>query len=244
MAWACGNCRQVGPARRGAGSTPAACRISQTADGATAMPSFSSSPWIRRWPHSGFFRARRSTSRLIPGVAGGRPGLRVVFLRVQPAVPGQERRGRDREYSGPAPACHDPCQRGEPGPVRRLVPHAADPPARHRVLMPEDQHFGHCRPVAAEQHDDQAECPAGQYVDDLEQHPPSQPSPCPVCRQQCRSTLNRVFERHRHRRREPGGRTRAEHFRGLDELSDPRHRQPLPGWARAKWRFRPDEHQR
>ena len=71
--------------------------------------------------------------------------------------------------------------------------------------MPEHQHFGHCRPVAAEQHDDQAECPAGQYVDDLEQHPPSQPSPCPACRQLCRSTLNRVFERH----------TVAPWFRGL-----------------------------
>jgi len=57
-----------------------------------------------------------------------------------------------------------------------------------RVLMPEHQHFGHCRPVTAEQHDDQAECPAGQHLDDLEQHPPSQPSPCPACRQQCGST--------------------------------------------------------
>ena len=42
-------------------------QISQTVDGAMAMPSFTSSPWIRRWPHSGFSRARRSTSRLMPG---------------------------------------------------------------------------------------------------------------------------------------------------------------------------------
>ena len=47
-AWACRNCRQAGPERCGAGSRPAACRISQTVDGATAMPSFTSSPWIRR----------------------------------------------------------------------------------------------------------------------------------------------------------------------------------------------------
>ena len=37
-AWVCRNCRQLGPERRGAGSMPAACRISQTVDGATAMP--------------------------------------------------------------------------------------------------------------------------------------------------------------------------------------------------------------
>jgi hypothetical protein len=42
--------------------------------------------------------------------------------------------------------------------------------------MPEHQHFSHCRLVAAEQHDDQAEYPAHQRVDDLV-HPPSQSSP-------------------------------------------------------------------
>jgi len=41
-----------------------------------------------------------------------------------------------------------------------------------RVLVPEHQHFSHCRLVAAEQHDDQAEYLASQYVEDLEQHPP------------------------------------------------------------------------
>ena len=49
-AWACRNCRHVGPEQRGAGSMPAARRISHTVDGATAMPSFASSPWIRRCP--------------------------------------------------------------------------------------------------------------------------------------------------------------------------------------------------
>jgi len=60
-------------------------------------------------------------------------------------------------------------------------------PAQHRVLMPENRHIG-CRLVAAEQHDEQAEYPAGQHVDDLEQHPGSQPSPRPACRRRCRST--------------------------------------------------------
>jgi hypothetical protein len=35
---ACRNCRQPGPERRGAGSMPAACRISHTVDGATVTP--------------------------------------------------------------------------------------------------------------------------------------------------------------------------------------------------------------
>ena len=120
--------------------------------------------------------------------AGPAPPARVVLLRRQPAVPSHERRGRDGEHLGPTPAWHNPCERGEPGPVRRLVPHPADLPAQHRILMPEHQHFGRSRPVAAEQHDDQAEYPAGQHVDDLEQHPPSQLSPCPACRRQRRST--------------------------------------------------------
>jgi hypothetical protein len=66
---------QVGLVRRGAGSMPAACRISHTVDGATATPSFASSPWIRRCPHSGFSFAGRTTRRAMPGTVGGRPGL-------------------------------------------------------------------------------------------------------------------------------------------------------------------------
>ncbi len=79
-AWACRNCRQVGPARRGAGSMPAARKISQTVDGATVTPSLVSSPWIRRCPHSGFSCARRTMSRATPGTVGGRPGLRRVLV--------------------------------------------------------------------------------------------------------------------------------------------------------------------
>src|SRR5690349_18888452 len=55
-AWACRNCRQVGPERRGAGSMPAARRISRTVDGATVTPSFVSSPWIRRYPRLWYVR--------------------------------------------------------------------------------------------------------------------------------------------------------------------------------------------
>ncbi len=64
------------PVRRGAGSMPAACRISHTVDGTTARPSLVSSPWIRRYPHSGFSFARRMTRRaMLRAVGGRRSGL-------------------------------------------------------------------------------------------------------------------------------------------------------------------------
>src|SRR4051812_45009284 len=43
-AWAARNCRQPGPARRGAGSMPAVCRNSHTVEAAIAYPSRASSP--------------------------------------------------------------------------------------------------------------------------------------------------------------------------------------------------------
>jgi hypothetical protein len=81
-AWACRNCRQPGPERRGAGSMPAECRICHTVDGATVTPSFMSSPWIRRCPHSGFSLASRTTRRAMPGTFAGRPGLRRLLVSV------------------------------------------------------------------------------------------------------------------------------------------------------------------
>ena len=115
------------------GSMPAARRISQTVDCATVTPSFITSPWIRRYPHSGFSFASRTTRRAMPGTAGGRPGLaplaRVVLARSQLAMPGQQRRGRHGEDFGPAAAGYEPGQRGEQYPVGRLVAH---PPAWRR----------------------------------------------------------------------------------------------------------------
>jgi hypothetical protein len=78
--WACRNCRHAGPERRGAESTPAASRISQTVDGATVRPSFVSWPWIRRYPHSGFSFARRTARRATLRTVGGRPGLRHLLV--------------------------------------------------------------------------------------------------------------------------------------------------------------------
>ena len=109
------------------------------------------------------------------------PLARVVLLRRQSAVPGQQRRWRHGEDFGPAPARYKPRQRGELGPVGRLVPHPADVPAQYRVLVPEHQQLSILRQVAAEHQDGQAEYPARKQVDDLEQHPASQPSPRQAC---------------------------------------------------------------
>jgi hypothetical protein len=52
--------------------------------------------------------------------------------------------------------------------------------AQHRVLVPEQQLSG-LRPVAEERQDSHAEYSASQQVDDLEQHPASQPFPRHAC---------------------------------------------------------------
>jgi len=82
--------------------------------------------------------------------AGLAPPAGVVPLRGQFAVPAQQRRGRHGKDVGPAPAGEEPCQRGEPHPVGRLVPHPADIAAQHRVLMPEDEQLSILRQIAAE----------------------------------------------------------------------------------------------
>lgn len=97
------------------------------------------------------------------------------------------RPGRGEDPS-PAPARQQPCQRGEPHPVDRLVPYPAGVPAQHRVLMPEHEQLGILSPVTAEHQDSQAEYPARQLIDDLEQHPASQPSLQSSCRQTAQVT--------------------------------------------------------
>jgi hypothetical protein len=113
--------------------------------------------------------------------AGLAPPARVVLAAGQLAVPGQQRRRRNGEDFAPAPAGEEPCQRGEPHPVGRLVPDPAGVPAQHRVLVPEHQQLSILRQVPAEHQDSQAEYPARQQIDDLEQHPASQPSPRQAC---------------------------------------------------------------
>jgi len=135
------NCRQVGPDRRGAGSMPAARRISHTVDGAAVTPSFVSSPWIRRYPHSGLSLASRTTRRAMLRTIGGRPGLRwllvsyflVAGLRCQASSVA----GVTGKISVQCLRGEKPGQRGGPHPVSRLVPHAPGVTAQDRVLVPE-----------------------------------------------------------------------------------------------------------
>jgi hypothetical protein len=98
------------------------------------------------------------------------PLARAVLPRRQPAVPGEQRRGRHGEDFGPASTRYKPRQRSEPGPVSWLVPHPAGLPPQYRVLMPEHQQLSILRQATVEHQDDQAEYPAREQVDDLEQH--------------------------------------------------------------------------
>ena len=155
------NCRQVGPERRGAGSMPAARRISQTVEGAPVTPSFVSSPWIRRYPHSGLSFASRTTRRAMPGTVGGRPGLRRLLvsyllaasLRCQASsvagvtgkISAQRRRGSSRASA----ANHT----RSAGSYRTRV----GVPAQDRVLKPQYQQFSILRQVLTEYQDGQAE---------------------------------------------------------------------------------------
>jgi hypothetical protein len=65
--------------------------------------------------------------------------------------------------------------------------------------VPEHEQFGIFRPVAAEHQDGQAEYPAREKVDDLEQHPQANQHHVTTAGESAGQPLNRVFERHRFR---------------------------------------------
>jgi hypothetical protein len=113
----------------------------------------------------------------MPGLAGGRPGLRRLLVSYFPAASlrcqASSVAGVNKEDLGPAPAWYKPRQRGEPDPVSRLIPHPAGVPPQYRVLVPEHKQLGILRPVTAQHQDGQADYPAHEQVDDLEQHPAS-----------------------------------------------------------------------
>jgi hypothetical protein len=152
------NSRHVGPLRRGAGSTPAAVRISQTVVVPIGMS------------EAGEFALDPSTAptRILLGQpqhqrlhrAGGRwpawppAALAVVpFDRDEPAVPREQGRGRDREHPRPSASREQRGQRSEPDPVQRLVPHrTGELPAQHRVLMPQHQQLGILGRASTQQH--------------------------------------------------------------------------------------------
>jgi hypothetical protein len=92
--------------------------------------------------------------------AGLAPLARVILLRGQPAMPGEERRRCHREDFGPAVTRYEPGQRGEPGPVGWLVTYPDGVAAQHSVLVPEYQQLSILRQVRAGHQDGQAEYPA------------------------------------------------------------------------------------
>ena len=109
--------------------------------------------------------------RIVGGPAGLASLARVVFPRGQLAVPGQQRRGRDRKGLTPAPARYEPCQRSEPGPVSGLVPHPADVAAQHRVLVAQNQQLCVLGQATTEQlHDQQPEHGTNDQINEGENH--------------------------------------------------------------------------
>jgi hypothetical protein len=98
---------------------PAACRICHTVDGATVTPSFASSPWTRRYPHSGFSFARRTTRRAMPAAVGGRPGSR--RLLVSYLLP-TSLRCQASSVAGVLGRCQSSACGGEAVPARRTAP--------------------------------------------------------------------------------------------------------------------------
>jgi hypothetical protein len=73
-AWEHKNVVHDSDVRVGAGSIPAVLRIAHTVDAAMVTPSRASSPWMRRYPHVGFSRARRMIVRRVSTAVEGRPG--------------------------------------------------------------------------------------------------------------------------------------------------------------------------
>jgi hypothetical protein len=103
-AWAVRNCRQVGPARRGTASTPAACRISPHRRGGDWIPE-TSQFWILLCPQVGSSGAIRRISVLTGGRVLGRLGRRrsvYVHLR-HPTVAGRGPGGATPDSPDAAP---------------------------------------------------------------------------------------------------------------------------------------------
>ena len=121
LAWAVRNWRQVGPDRRSAGSIPASCRnLPHRGDGDAMTeaeqlarhPPVSPGGILGSHPNDHAFDRRsgwRTSRSAVCGV--------VPCPRGQPAVPGQDRGGSDREDRGPAAARQEPGQGRQPRPV-------------------------------------------------------------------------------------------------------------------------------
>jgi hypothetical protein len=189
-AWAVRNWRQVGPERCGAGSMPAACRISQTVDGAISPGGeFAVNPPVA----PGAVLAGQAQDELLDDGRGRRsPGAAVLGERPladhELTVPGQQCGGGDREDLAPALPRDQPGECGEPHPVGGLVPDPGDLTAQQRVLMPHCQHLrvlGHAAAQHCSGHGDQF---PDQRSDDRQRHPHVVPERSKPRRQDQRTT--------------------------------------------------------
>jgi hypothetical protein len=141
--------------------------------------------------------AMRTARRAMVGTVGGRPGLRRLLVSYLLAASLRCQASRVAGVTGKMPA---QCLRGiscasTANHTRSAGSYRIRPACRRSTVFS-------CRStsssasfqVLAEGHDGEAEYPANQQVDDLEQHPASQPSPRPGCRESAAQAGNRVFE--------------------------------------------------
>lgn len=143
-AWFVRNSRQVGPARRGAGSMPAAWRIFHTGrgDGVSESGQLALHPPL---PPLCVLSSELQDQLLErcpdrqPSGAGA-PGTVVPLRRNEPAMPGQQGPGSNREDLVPATTGYQAGEHSQPEPVRRLVTdRAGELTAQHRILMPQER---------------------------------------------------------------------------------------------------------
>src|SRR5207244_779574 len=101
----------------------------------------------------------------------GSPRAVVPLRGDEPAVPGQQRAGRDREYRPPAVTGYQTRQRSRPEPILRLVAdRAGDLTAQHRILVPEHEQLGILRGVAAQKRPGDGQQPADHLVKQRDDH--------------------------------------------------------------------------
>ena len=184
-AWACRNCRQVGPARRGpdrcprhAGSpTPWTARPSRRASsarrGSGGIPTADS-------PSPGERQGGRCSGLSAVGRACGACSCRTCPRPACGARPAASRASRGRFRSSACGVEARLARRTRPGrPAHTGSGRRGGAAPCSRAGVPAAQHLS---PGPPEHQDGQAEHPANQQVDDLEQHPASQPSPRQACR--------------------------------------------------------------
>ena len=174
LAWAVRNCRQVGPARRGAGSMPAAVRIYPHGGRGDAVTESDQLALDSPVTPAGIVLGHANDKRL--GRCRGRPTTRPAPIAVvsltghQVAVPPQQRRRSDSEDLRPS-ATGDPTrQSSQPDPVRRRVAHPVDLSTQDRVFVPQHQQLRVLGHLPTTDHRQRAKKSTRQPIQQKQQH--------------------------------------------------------------------------